>query len=37
MVAAGCGRRDVVEELLTQGADVNAQDEVRHLRGYRSQ
>ena len=34
MFAAGKGRTDVVEELIRQGGDVNAQNVVRCLRGY---
>ena len=34
MYAAALGRTDVVEELIKRGADMNAQDKVRCLRGY---
>ena len=34
MYAAGQGRTDVVVELIKRGADMNAQDKVRCLRGY---
>ena len=33
MQAAAHGRTDVVEELIKRGADMNAQDKVRCLRG----
>ena len=32
--AAGEGMIDVVEELIGRGADVDARDKVRYLRGY---
>ena len=34
MLAAQYGKTDVVEELISRGGDVNAQDKVRCLRGY---
>ena len=34
MHAAAWGRTDVVEELIKRGADMNAQEKVRCLRGY---
>ena len=37
MLASGMGRTDVMEELIGRGADVNAQTEVRCLRGYSRQ